>query len=214
MYLNVEYNNNSFGYVHRFGICEPYTYTYTHNTSGGFCSSIFKSSGVSHVYIPRLRKMSQSELQTVLNNSLGEKLGEESGRCQDIITRYLCHTVLLPCGSENNTYVPHAVCPEVCNLVRDECNWNLVQELEDISGNDFKNCETVGEVLEPSDYCCFDAGIVKQVTNTGAAVVAGGVIGSLLALFIFVMVCALPLIYYYVNTKKKIRRLRSELTLT
>ena len=139
--------------------------------------------------------MSQSELQTVLNNSLGKKLGEESERCQDITTRYLCHTVLLPCGSENNTYVPHAICPEVCNLVRDECNWKLVQELEDISGNDFINCETVGEVLEPSDYCCFSAGISKQITNTGVAggVVAGGVIGSLLGLFI-VIVCALGLV--------------------
>lgn len=173
--------------------------------------------------------MTQEQLLTILNFKIGEELAVSSERCQYIFTSYICNSIVLPCGSSDNgnNYQPHSICEDACRIVEDECGnlWSMLQDL-DIKNNDFASCDRVGEVLLPLDYCCINAGIEPQLQNTTSLIspkttpssntvlIVGGVLGSFMALIALVLACLLPVAIYHINTRRKIRRLKCELSLT
>ena len=99
---------------HRFGSCELF------DAPSELCSSVYDAS--KFVYV---QDTTQTALATTLDNTVSTELFEE--RCKEPIARILCQFFLPPCGANNVTYLPTAICSEECLEVQNECSrdWNV-----------------------------------------------------------------------------------------
>ena len=140
--------------IHRFGTCEPYR-------GSGICNSVY-TQGVDNVYIPSSRGVSQEMLNERLEMTFGTLLEVVTDECRELFSKYVCNSLYFHCGTNLSEIVPPvSVCPEECSFVKESCPelWMALQKSSEFGGEDFTNCNTTGDILEPLAHCCSDADI-------------------------------------------------------
>ena len=118
---------------------------------------------IDYVYA-RSRLGTQSTIARMLNDnvkSLGSIIGDEDRKCLKIVYRALCHFYLPPCGNASNLTPPTSICPEECEMVRENCakTWSTVLLAFNDDMTPLIDCDDTSSLLFPLPHCCTGAGL-------------------------------------------------------
>ena len=131
------------------------------------CDTVF-TSGVDYIYLPHRRGLTtQADFHRKLHDAIGSELSVSS-QCQEVFSTYVCSSFFFPCGKEGEIHRPNSVCSDDCLYVQNTCSelWEVLLSSE-LGMEDFADCNTTGEILEPLEYCCVNAMASVLQISTG-----------------------------------------------